>query len=330
MKKRMFYIDSLRGFLTLLVIFGHVCVGLQNSKLYHGTQQEILRTIVRVIYAFHMPAFFSLSGFLYYGKKIASAKELKQSVVHRLMVLGIPYLLCSAAYWLVKYVMSFAVDKPLSLMDFIQIPVKPIEFFWYLYALLLIYLLADIFHFLNVNKKLLLLLFLAATLLLKPVGNLKSLNIISKTVIHVFYFYLGYFMGEFLPYIKKKSCIVTTGMLFTFMIFLFIMRPNIIFETAAAVSVCIFLVGLFHELFDKPSRISSVGNTAMPYYILHVIFVGGIRIVLIRLGITNIWIHVLAGFFVSFLICYAAYHFVIKKVPWLDFFFYPGKYIGNK
>ena len=78
-KKRLLWIDNLRGFLILLVILGHsIQYGLPDWEQNH---------VFNFIYSFHMPLFICVSGFVSLHMK-ASWGQIKK----RLVQLIIPFL----------------------------------------------------------------------------------------------------------------------------------------------------------------------------------------------------------------------------------------------
>ena len=70
--------------------------------------------------------------------------------------------------------------------------------------------------------------------------------------------------------------------------------------------------------------LSFMNKYSFQIYLLHTIFTAGIRIVLVRLSITQWWIHVPVG-----TICGIAFSvlaaIIAKKVKFLNFFFFPTK-----
>lgn len=84
--KRVKYIDVAKGYLMLLVIFGHVLIVLNPnySKLYYTAPQAF-------IYVFHMPGFFIIHGIIFDVEKWRK-RSVKNFVVRKLQTLIIPYL----------------------------------------------------------------------------------------------------------------------------------------------------------------------------------------------------------------------------------------------
>ena len=95
---------------------------------------------------------------------------------------------------------------------------------------------------------------------------------------------------------------------------------------ACIVTVFIFAVSYFLSGYcDFPKWVQTIGRDSMPFYAMNVIFVGGIRIILDRAGITNMVLQCICGFAGSTAICWILYECVIKKLRFIDFIFYPGK-----
>lgn len=63
-KGRIQWIDALKGFAILLVVFAHVAERYYKFDLV-PTATHMFKTIYNVVYSFHMPLFFIISGFLF-------------------------------------------------------------------------------------------------------------------------------------------------------------------------------------------------------------------------------------------------------------------------
>lgn len=89
-KKRIVWIDMLRGFSILLIAYGHIlvhCENLQGLKLY--------------LYSFHVPIFFVISGLVSRIKADCSYKEFFIKKFKRVMI---PYFVFAVLY-LIPYIM---------------------------------------------------------------------------------------------------------------------------------------------------------------------------------------------------------------------------------
>ena len=83
MKQRIVWLDSLKGFLILLVVVGH---SIQEVGMHNFPGGE---WIWYFIYSFHMMAFFAASGFLFYHKWSMSENK-KQFLFRREFTLFVP------------------------------------------------------------------------------------------------------------------------------------------------------------------------------------------------------------------------------------------------
>ena len=105
-KERSAYWDNIKGFLILLVVFGHVLYKLQATS-------PIINTTVDSIYMFHMPAFIFVSG--YFGKS-----ERSRSFESIIKLIFLFFIFNSITLFIEGYT------------DYLQ----PIYSYWYLIALI--------------------------------------------------------------------------------------------------------------------------------------------------------------------------------------------------
>lgn len=130
-KKRYEEIDLCRGFGILLVVLGHA---LKQT----GETNPVFETVNAVIYSFHMPMFFFLSGFV--AVKVLDLKGFKEKEAYirgRAFRLLIPYFFVGLCYMPLKYMLSRYAVKA---YDFSQawkllIGENPNTALWFLYAL---------------------------------------------------------------------------------------------------------------------------------------------------------------------------------------------------
>lgn len=328
MKKRMVAIDNLKGILTLLVIFGHVTVGLSGLANGAYTQASFVEKVSTIIYAFHMPLFFSLSGFFWKEKRNIGIGKRMSIIKNKLVALALPYILCSVVYFFIKYAMGAYTAVDLTLDDLIKIPIYPIEFFWYLYSLLTISILAELLDALHISKKIIIVI-----LAIIAISGFVDTDFMAlyKTAENAVYFYLGSLVYDYKEHFTKNKCIVLTGggFLLTLGTYLYLFEADhaILHFLLCACSIG-FSIGIAERTLEREiPYITYIGKYSMPFYVIHVIFVGGIRIILYKLGIQDVMIHLICGFGATTVVCYILYRYIISKIKYLDFMFYPMNYI---
>lgn len=146
MNKRIDTIDILKGITIILVVFGHAVQGIVDSNnLSLNTDFSSIYITKQVIYGFHMPVFFIVSGFfltkwLKKDKPTALKKKTKRLVY--------PYFVWSFITALFMQIASKFTNNGLGLIDFVKSPVIPFSQYWFLYLLFffhLVYFVVDIF-----------------------------------------------------------------------------------------------------------------------------------------------------------------------------------------
>lgn len=319
-------IDNLRGFLVLLVILGHTALGLVG--MYHDNSSSFLfvNHLYKIIYSFHMSCFIAISGYLFQGLPQKTLSCYGRQIQHKAIALLIPYTLCSIIYWCIKYAMSSIVHTPVDYISLLKIPYRPIEFFWYLYALFLIYALAyglDVFVH---NTWLLFAFFTIVALLSYGHFAYEGFNYIAG---YMMYFYLGCLIRRYHDTICKRSVCLCLLLMSLFSEILYLNYESIaILQRLTATIITLFFFSAFLLGQNKKSALlETFGTDSMPFYIMHVTFVGGFRIILSRLGITNLLLNCILGFLGSVIVCYLLYEKFFKHIKYIDFLFYPSKYI---
>lgn len=94
---RIAYIDNAKGIGIILVILGHIYMNIEH---------------LRVIYSFHMPLFYVLSGILLFAKKEYD-KSLNTVLLKKFKNLFVPYL-CFSGIYLLYYIISLAIAGSLT------------------------------------------------------------------------------------------------------------------------------------------------------------------------------------------------------------------------
>jgi len=128
---RLKYLDVAKGIGILLVIIGH-CI--PDASTPSGISEPIFAAMFKVIYSFHMPLFFFISGFL--TRPMNNRRELLKKRAQRLLV---PYFFVGLTYLPFKMLLSNFANAPYDLGNLWKIffGVNPDGELWFLYAMFL-------------------------------------------------------------------------------------------------------------------------------------------------------------------------------------------------
>lgn len=134
----------MRGILALLVILGHVLTQLNATTTW---DYLIFNGIGQVIYSFHMPAFFAVSGFVSIKAIHCDALMMKMDfILNKFKRLMIPYFIMGVLYLPFRIFLSKFARNEFSLSEFPLIFVghNPDGALWFLYILFILALITCI------------------------------------------------------------------------------------------------------------------------------------------------------------------------------------------
>lgn len=334
--ERIVFIDILKSIACLCVLIGHVINGLIKDGL---AVPDFLRALNSYVYLFHVPCFFFASGYLYANTRVEAWSDYLRFIFKKLIVLGLPYVVCSVAYILFSSVMSADMHTAYSFEALLSLGVSPVAQYWYLYALFEIFLIVPVVEFLfrRIDKKWILLGFVVCALLLQS-----DIVCIDYVMAYTCFFYLGTYFNH--KGVLEKECIRGKN-------------AAGLFLTCCAVSLGIYL--LYHYISGTGSLIpeisyaikelvrlllvigvavSSVAIADMDgvarkfllwlsqfslyIYLFHTWFTGTLRVLLRKMGVTDCWVQTVCGivFGLAGTLVMTA---VIKKVMFFRFWFEP-------
>ncbi len=314
--KRERWIDTAKGIGIILVVFGHVERGLWDSNIL---KNEYFKIIDSIIYTFHIPLFFFLSGYLFYNsiKKYSS----KQLILNKLKVIAYPYIVWSLIQGTVQLFLSSFTNEPYSLKYLYSILWHPNDQFWFLYALFLIFIVA-IFLYKNCSNYFLIFVISAAVYSFEK-------YLPQNTPFFIIYItnYFTFFAGGFVFHkIKKFSSFHVQPSTFLILAFIvsqfvyhFILKMNFedknIFHFIVAfisiISVIVFSMKI------KSNLLEYLGKISLQIYLLHVLFGSGARIVLYNFfNIHNAYLHLIAGM-IAGIISSAVFYELTKNFRYL-------------
>ena len=132
-KKRYTEVDIARGIGILFVVLGHA---IKQTEVSAGW----IRALTYIIYSFHMPLFFCLSGFVSYRILTMDRSQRLTYIRSRAWKLLIPYFTIGLIYIPVKLKFSAAAVKPFTVADIPKLLIgqNPDVSLWFLYVLFVI------------------------------------------------------------------------------------------------------------------------------------------------------------------------------------------------
>ncbi len=317
-------VDRLRGYACFLVLFGHVIMGIRIAGV---NIPEFFWGMEKFIWSFHVALFLFLSGVVYTFTGEWKSKKTKWNfILHKLYNLGIPYVAFSVVYVLINSLAGGA-NTEFTLYDILNIWKTPVAQYWFLYALFFLFCIWTVFSSVLNNFKI--------TLIIVLIGYLAPFCGVSLGSFDVvFYSALAFGIGTFVDF-KKLSDIplwsklavmithITAGVCF---VLINKIETPFIKEIMLLLGIysSIMFISLIQSFKPIACFLDFINKYSFQIYLLHTIFTAGIRIILLRMNITQWWIHVILGTVCG--LAFSVFAAVIaKKFKFLNFFFFPSK-----
>ena len=302
---RIEWLDSLKGFAIFLVVVGHVILGYMHTGMFIEHQWS-LQFVYDVIYSFHMPLFFIISGFLYKltwrQKDIRLAKSISNNVLNMVLM----YILFSVVFWMFKYIAAeygnIQMSDQFILMDLLYIFISPLAYLWFLYVLIWLFLTVPIFESI-IKPTTVFIIFLCLYFFMPPVHGL--LKIINLIIYGGVYFTLGSVLCMYQDQLRTIICNKLIGIGFISIVLAVITFPYIevhnILKFICATSGSVFLSILFFKFKNiKWVTIWNLcGRYSLGIYILHLYFSGPLRTIFKHLSIDNIMVCLILSCLIS-------------------------------
>ncbi|UXH79502.1 acyltransferase family protein [Roseateles amylovorans] len=290
------WIDVAKGMGIFLVVYGHVARGLVNG----GVPMDLwwFAHADALIYSFHMPLFFLLSGWFFVGS--LTRRGPKDYLVGRVATVLYPYVLWSLLQGGVELLLSGWTSKPLAVGEVLALGWAPRAQFWFLYALFLMSLLALLLCFKQPRRGVLALILLGGVAFaLQRRDWPMPLALVSS---HLLFFALGAWLGARRMSASAASRLLLAGALVSGVAVLWMQSQSVDWPKAFRLAAAVFgtcLVMLLAIALDARRRgavLASFGRGSMAIFLLHILVASGVRIVLLKvMGIRDPAVHLVAG-----------------------------------
>lgn len=325
---RIEWVDYLKAFACFLVVLGHLIQSLQKAHIDKNV--EITSFINWFIYLFHMPLFMCMSGFLYYNTKHEfSWLNYKKFEYKKIINLIVPYFSFYILFVGINMIFANEVNSVKGFQDLVNIFNNPMPPYWFLYAILSIFIIIPLIEKVCRNNSKI----VFAILIIFKVISI-NVNIHLYFIASIFKYGIYFYLGAFIEKEKKEKDlknIIFNAIMVVFYVIICILiyktklKEDDYINIIMAILGIIICVGIF-KLINKHIILNSFKKYTFQIYLIHTICAAGIRIVLLKIGVANYWIHFIMGIIFSVYVP-VIISIISKKIVYTDFFFYPLKTI---
>lgn len=297
------WVDYAKGIGIILVVIGHVNRGLDSSGIF--LSNSFFKLFDSIIYSFHMPLFFFLSG-IFFIKSIEK-KNKSYFIMKKIETIVYPYALWSIIQGIVAVSLSKFTNSRTDIVSVFSFPYHPIAQFWFLYALFMIFMVSCLIYkkeYFTSYLPIITVLAFAIYIYSDSIGDFLHVDFITKNIV---FFFAGSLLStvSITTVFGRKSFIMLFSAFVVFFLiqykFHFIDRmfyDEIGISTFSVAMVSIFFVFslslvLSHVGFE-PLR--KIGEYSMIIFLVHILAGSGTRIILSKgFGINNWYLHIVIG-----------------------------------
>lgn len=273
--------DIAKGIGIVLVVLGHVARGMVRAG--QVVPQPFFDHLDRILYSFHMPLFFLLSG--WFAPRSLERRGAGATIANRVDTLVWPYILWSLFQGSLEVLLSRWTNGDTPWISVLSLLWAPRGQFWFLHSLFLIAVVFAAGWWLAGRR--VLIVFLAVTFVgWLMQGNLATQPIVQQVLVNGFWFALGAYFGgmgfdigrirrifvvvPFVAFVLTHAIAIQLGIDPT--------RGGILGLMAGATGI-LSVIGLSATLSGRVARVFlSLGTTSMGIYLMHILIGSGMRI----------------------------------------------------
>ena len=293
------WVDYAKAIGILLVVYGHVARGVYNAGI--PLDAVLYERVDSIIYSFHMPLFFFLSGLFFFhslqrrGPACLTANKI-DTIVY-------PYLLWSLIQGLTEVVLSRYTTGSTTLPEVLSLWDPRVQF-WFLYALFLVVLTAILVY--RSDARSLLAAALAAAAVAYVYQDRIPSALHSDYVVKNFVFFaLGVVFSTVKDRLSRNPAPWAAMGVLAFVVaqYVFHVELGLLYTDKGVASLLLATVSILAvatvSMFLARIPVSwvlALGSASMAIYVMHILFGSGTRIILSRLlGVEDAVFHLAAG-----------------------------------
>ncbi len=322
-KQRDTTIDIMRGILIILVILGHAIDNMTHGP-FKSVAPNSFSIVHDVIYSFHMPAFFILSGMFIHSW---AKKPWKEAIIIKIIRFVLPYFSWTLIVTIIKNLTSTLQNNPIGWDGLVKSPIVPFEEYWFLYDLFIIEVFYYVFTRVVKVKWGGYCLLIISTILLLIQQYLPEIWVVRSLCQYLFYFSLGTMIDrKMLSKAQAHGLLVLIVFVVSEIVIIFLLNSVKVNTTIRYYcNIWLSLVG-FMSVYYVSATIKSVyiskfisfaGVKSMEIYCIHPMILGVFRIVAdFTIGARMMWPRTIMATMICLISCLLIFSF------WKDGFLY--------
>lgn len=302
---RLDWVDYAKGIGITLVVYGHLLRSAYHSSLKVPSHFFMLSD--SIVYSFHMPLFFFLSG-LFVENSLAR-RGTKKYLKDKLGAIAYPYLIWSLLQISVELLFPNHIQRSVGISNIFEIPYRPWEQFWFLYALFLMYMSYAVLS--KAGRYSAIAISIAAVgLFFDPIRtHVFALDGFSE---HFIFFSGGVLLSRFLINGEKPNPSIWMGVLLSLafsVAAVFVFRwqiglqhlpggshPFYFFVLAALGTASVIYISQYLATRNTLAFLKILGVNSLQIYVVHMFAVVGVRVVLLKLfKVDDLAVHIAMG-----------------------------------
>ncbi|MES9905678.1 MAG: acyltransferase [Sedimenticola sp.] len=284
MEHRRLWVDYAKAIGIILVVYGHVGRGVYNAGIPINKSFFLLSD--SIIYSFHMPLFFFLSG-MFFCQSLLKRGPIKL-LANKIDTVIYPYLLWSVIQGVVEVSLSPYTNGSVTYTDVFMLLYEPRAQFWFLYALFMVFVVASIIYA-HLSNHYIFSVFVCSSLIYliqKDIPSPFHLNFITSNFA---FFAFGVWFNRLGSLERLGSRKVFSAVLLAFILFQYVFHELLnltyadkgIYSFILTVISLLFVVSLSIVFSRKPiAWIAFIGSSSMVIYLTHILVSSGSRIIL--------------------------------------------------
>lgn len=285
MSKHLNWVDYAKGLGIILVVYGHISEGVFNAGM--TMNRSLYTTIDTIIYSFHMPLFFLLSG-LFFTSSLTK-RGFKNSIINKFDTIFYPYIIWSILQGIIEATLSKYTNGHVTYTEVFSLLWAPRAQFWFLYVLFFTFIIASIVFIKNRNTKLMISMVCFFSLIYIFQSHLPSIHVFTLCYVHIVFFFIGILVIhlDWVNKINNLKSFLLISILFVISQYWFVIIEGLgrldkgLDSFIVAIITIAFVVALSMQLVKLNIRfLAYIGKSSLYIYLFHVLIGSGIRIIL--------------------------------------------------